>query len=533
MAIVAWINLASANQAKAGEVYPAEPKISVKTIYQIKKGDTLSEVAKRFYGSSSPAAYKALARWKSQVTHKKLWVFIGQKLEIPFPLVLLQERVNESPTTLSLKEAAFVSVWMLGKSLKEGGIKADIPDDLKEKIVSGINASEKSHHLNNSLAASVTFNEGVQGWTRIEVGTELSGKSSLIRLDNNYLVKATLASQCNNLYLEVSRSPKLAVFYPPPPKPPELISPPPFLRAERETAIAESKKETEYKWDWDSTFGGFDEYYTDGNHVSGWWQTSVLYPYDHFDVDGNEWSSGIAFATRNWSGRTGEPEPFHYKGDVDIWSFAERFRNQDWEIIGRLGLGERTDKGYLENQYGRFDSIQRTDLFNLYSSAEYNGRKDKRLFPKTRASVDIDLGFGEEKDDYWTDEWNGRQKLNNPYDSKDAYSFSLYSDILTLNDKKTVQVWGEFRSTCYEEQTRWGNGIKGGLNFFNGSFKIGPGYTAWNNNQADNWGWYWEANLYNLYHSIFGYKKVDQDFGPVDQKEKEKEILELLEGGLR
>ncbi|MBU2579926.1 LysM peptidoglycan-binding domain-containing protein [Patescibacteria group bacterium] len=287
---------------------------------------------------------------------------------------------------------------------------------------------------------------------------------------------------------------------PPPPAPPFADM------GELERAIAKIQQPKEYKWDWDSTWGAFDERYTDGNKVKGWWQSTTLYPVVLDDDEGNEWAFGLNYTTRNWKGKTGEEDPFRYKGDVDIWSLAGRFRDdsRDWEAISRVGLGNRKDKGFLVNEYGRYDMKQKTDILNIYNSVEYSGRTNEKWFSKTRGSMELEFGYNEKKEDHWEG-----QALGGEPDDKNAYNISLYSDIYSLNQKKSVQIWAEGRSTYYAEHYRLGNRIAGGLSFWNGSIKVGPGYTHWNSSHADSKGWYGEVSLYNLYHTIVGYPAGD------------------------
>ncbi|NQV00629.1 MAG: hypothetical protein HQ537_00695 [Parcubacteria group bacterium] len=531
MMFFASVNLASTSQA--GKIYTVvEPKITIKK-YKVVDKDTLSQICSRFYGNGRSSAYNALAAWGNQVTHEKLWVFVGQILEIPFPLILNQNEAGINPTILPIEETTKLTIKQLKQSLTQTDIQATIPNNLSKSIISGLKTSQKFHNLNNEIVAAVSFGKKAQGWTMINVKKELIGKSTSSTINKNFEIRATLPD-CNNLYLQLIRvsekklnAKRMLLRLPPPPPFP------PILKAEiQKVLLAEyAKIIAKYGWDWDSTGGYFKERYTDGNNVKGWWQSSVLYPFVSNDIEGNEWSFGLAYTIRDWSGETGEVNPFYYNGIVNIESLAGRFRDSDrnWEILGRVGLGQREDSGYLTNEWGRFDTEQETNIFNAYSSAEYS--ENKTWFSKIRVSGEVEIGLNEEKESYWTDQWDGRQKLDNQPDDKDRYEFALYSDVFTFDEDKNIQIWSEFRSTYYNEEYKWGNGIKGGLSFLNGSLKVGLGYTAWNQSNADSTGFYGEVNLYNLYHCAFGYPKrySDEDiFVPINQKEKEEEILEML-----
>lgn len=522
LVLFVMMNLASVSQA--GKVYEVvKPEVTIK-LYKVKKGDTLSKICKDFYGSVKPSTYKALANWKKQVIHKKLWVFVDQVLEIPSPLVLTQRRIGQNPTTIPIEKSAKLSVRQLKKSLKQANIQVDVSDGLSDEIVSGLENSQESHRLNGELAITASFDKKVQGWTEIDVDEDFYGKSTIIDINNDRSIRAVWAKeQCNNLYLQVIKEGKPKVFalsppppmYPPPPPPPMIFGE--LKIKETQEAIAQYKK-IQTRWDWDSTWGGFDERYDDGNHVRGWWQSSTIYPFISNDINGNEWALGINFTSRNWTGETGEDNPFHYLGDVDIWSLASRFRSRNWEILARAGLGERKDEGYLTNQWGRYDMNQETNISNFYSSAEYNGRKDKTWFSKIRVSGEIELDLNHKKQDFWTDSWDGRQPLNGEPDDKDSYGLALYTDILNLY-KKDVQLWGEVRTTYYREGPRWYNVGKLGLSFLDGSFKIGYGVgSVANKHEKDPkmgkintefHGLYAEVSLYNLWYNIFGYEEGD------------------------
>ena len=336
---------------------------------------------------------------------------------------------------------------------------------------------------------------------------------------------------CGNWALKEKENKTFALRPPPvPPVPP----PPPMIRMKiQQRVLLAQYQEYKWDWDWDSTLGGFDESYRDGNHVRGWWQTSTFYPLVIDDRDGNQWSFGLSNTMRKWKGATGEDNPFHYRGDVDIWSLAGRFRDTErkWEVLARAGIGQRKDVGYLTNKWGRYDAEQNVNLFSFYGSAENNERYNKVLFSKIRGSAEIELAYNQEKQDFWTDKWDGRQPRDGQIDDKTMYSGALYADILSFH-KKDIQLYGEARTAYYLEGYKWGNSIRGGLNFFNNSFKIGIGYTLWNSPHADSVGFYAETNLYNLYHRIFGYHddSASDRFGNIKQKEKESEILNLLGG---
>mgnify|MGYP006281321401 FL=1 len=306
---------------------------------------------------------------------------------------------------------------------------------------------------------------------------------------------------------------------PAPPKPPP---PPPIISAKLQMKLAEEYKATlDYKWDWDSTWGAFKEHYNDGNDVLGWWQTTVLYPLLFEDIEDGEWAFGLVYSSRSWNGETGDNPPFDYKGDVDLWALAGRYRDAEhnWEIIGRVGLGDRKDSGSLKNKWGRYNMEQDTDILSLYSSFEYQGREKEKWFDKTRFSLEAEFGFNEEKEDYWIDDY-GRTALNGQSDDKDAYNFSLYSHIYSFDRKDTMGIWGSFRETYYDEGYKLGTSLRGGLSFFNEAIRIGPGYTWWNKGNPDAEGFYGEVNIYNLYR---WFKKEQES--EANNKELKKDLL--------
>ncbi len=334
---------------------------------------------------------------------------------------------------------------------------------------------------------------------------------------------------CGNWAIKQKK--KIALLLPPPIPP---IPPPfPFFLADRLEIPAKVKK---HKWDWDSTWGGYSESYKDGNNVSGWWQSSTLYPVVFDDYDGNEWAFGLNYTARNWSGETGESNPFHYKGDADIWAIAGRFRDQkrNWEVLGRAGLGQRKDQGYLNNQFGQYSVEQKTDIMNFYSSAEYNGRANEKWFSKIRVSGEVEIDINHQKNDYWTDQWNGQQPLNGEPDNKGAYNLAVYADVFDIIGKD-LQVWSETRGTYYAENSKLGTGGKIGLSCFNGSFKIGAGYTDWKSSKGNtsSTGLYGEISLYNLYHQIFSKSKRSIPISVIDTEKAEQEIWNILKQKLK
>jgi len=537
------VDLASALQS--GEVYElVVPGVRVRK-YTVVRYDNLWRISKHFYGSATMKMCKTLAKWKNQVSHPKLWVFPGQTLEIPLPLIQKQERISQSPTTMSIEKTAELSVRQFKKNLTRVGTYIDMPKHLAKEIVIGVKQTRTVHSLNNELVTTVSFSKRIQSWTEVRTKERLEGKSAIIKIDEKYAMRATWArEQCNNLYLQLLKKAKkdkkvVRIFdFPPPPRvgllsllPPPLPPPlPPIIKKELRESLLAVYGEIGYRWDWDSTWGAFDEHYHDGNDVRGWWQTSVFYPAVFDDLDGNEWSFGIALSTRDWKGETGDADPFNYEGDMDFWSLVGRYRDPEHklEVVGRAGLGKRTDVGYSVNQFGRYDTTQWTDIFNFYTSTEYN--RDKSLFSKVRGSFELEKDIGHQKADFWTDQWSGRVAQNGPPDNKDAYHLSLYADVYSFDDAKTVQVWTEGRTSYYDEQERLWGGIKGGLSFFNSSFKVGAGAGLVKRSDFRTGfdGLYAEMSFYALYHEIFGYDDQYKGFRFVNQGASETEILRIL-----
>ncbi len=499
--ILASVCLASANQG--GKVHLVE------------KGDSIYKIAIHIFhipwGDVKPEA------------RKRNIISPGQKIALEELLDLTTIRVWREFNSNPFKKYIPDSQKQLGR-------------DIKGLQILGLTGKQAREVIRKHWAA-ISGKESDFKWDRIEKGDRfdkvLFGKFYIWR---NALVDWGNIAQAARIY-EVDG---IRVWYPvfcgnwslkamnPPPKPSLPPPPPPTVRGE--IAIAQYKAAKEkYQLDWDSSWGGFRERFTDGNRVHGFWQSSTIYPFVSKDSKGNEWSLGANYTTRNWWGKTGG-ERFSYRGDVDIGSLAGRFRDKDydWEIISRFGGGRRKDEGFLVNQWGRYNMSQSTDILNFYSSAEYNGRSERKWFSKLRASMELEFGFGEEKKDFWTDK-NGRKPLFGSPEQKDAYNFALTGDIFNFDRQKTVQIWGEYRSTYYQEGYKWGNSFRGGLSFLDEGVKIGAGYNIWDKTHPDSYGLYAEANFYHIYMWLTG--KLGNEIGRfkgIDQNEREAEILKLL-----
>ena len=522
--------------AQDGGTNVVKPEVRVAQ-YTVRSGDSLWRIVSRYYPGEqvTMGMCRALAGYKNQITHKKLWVFPDQVLQIPHPLVRVQNKINASPTTVSLARAIAESVDKLGKSLQEAQLKADVSDVIGLSILEGLKNSTANHNLKGEMAVTATFGQGVQGWTRINTKKDLSGKSAIVQLDNKYSLRAVYAEkQCNNLYFQLlagKRMAKLAVLPPPPIAPVflQVAMRPPGVSPQQLADYLDryQKFKNRYQIDWDSTWGIFDERFNDGNRVKGWWQTSALYLSVFEDDEGGQWSFGPHITTRRWQGETGDH--YWYEGDVDLYGLSGRYRDPErkWEDILRLSWGEREDRGGLANQWGSYDSTQNTDLFNVYASSEYNRPDDNRWFDKIRGSVELEFGYNGERDDYWTDEWNGRQRQHIPAAEKDTYSAAIYTDTFWADPKtKWLGVWNEGRYTYHSESHTHGLAGKIGLNFADGFVKVGIGAFTWSPDASDGWGYYAEISLYKGWTMLFGpwYEEEESDVGSAKFSKPEKQI---------
>lgn len=492
--------------------------------YLVKRGDSVYRIATKIF-------HIPWGDVKPEMRTENI-IYPGQKFALSDLLDLTKEKTWKNYNVKPFKKFSARSQKQLKRDKKGLEILRLNKQEIKEVMErhrKAVNGSQKGFRWDEIKTGdkfkSILFGNFLL-WRNVKV--DWGGKCQAARVYNLSGKEVWYPVTCGNWIVKKVKKKKFALRPPPiPPIPP----PPPICRVSIQKALLAQYQQ--YRWDWDSTWGGFREHYDDGNDVKGWWQTSVWYPIMFDDSDGNQWSFGLAYTTRRWKGETGEADPFHYKGYVDIGYLAGRFRDTErkWEVLARAGLGQRDDIGCLTNKWGRYDAEQESNLFSFYTSAEYNGRYEKMFFPKIRGSAEIELAYNEEKKDFWTDQWNGRQPRYGHADNKDMYSGALYADILNLYNKD-FQIWGEARTTYYPEGYKWGNSIRGGLNLFNDSFKIGIGYTLWNNPNPDSFGWYAETNLYNAYHRIFGYDddSIDARFQKIRQKEKEKEILNLLGG---
>ena len=510
------VNLASANQA--------EDKI-----YTVKKGDSIYKIATKVF-------HIPWGKVKTEARERNL-IFPNQKILLSDLLDINVKSIWEDFNRNPFKRFPVNSEKQLFRDIQGLRILGLTREQTEEITLIHIKALEKSQ-------------EGFR-WDVIGKGDRFSkmlfGEFYLLR---NVVVAWKGKKQAARVY---TLSNGIEVWYPincgnwamkekkvfalrPPPVPP-IPPPPPIIGRIQGILLAHYQK---YRWDWDSTWGGFDERYRDGNHVRGWWQSSTLYPILFEDFDGNQWAFGLNYTTRDWSGETGESNPFHYKGSSKIWSLAGRFRDQkrDWEVLGRAGLGQRKDEGYLNNEFGQYSMEQETDIINFYSSAEYNGRADEKWFSKIRVSGEVEVDMNHQKNDYWTDEWDGQQPLNGSPDPKDSYNLAIYTDIVNFN--KDFQIWGEGRETYYAENSKLGTGIRIGPSFLNGSIKIGVGYTDWQSSQGNtsSTGFYGEISFYNLYHRFFDQGKLKRNIplsvieqmqiDEIDTEKAEQEIWDIL-----
>jgi len=491
--------------------------------YLVKKGDSIYRIAVKVF-------HIPWGNVKSEM-RKKSMIHPGQQFALSDLLDLTEEKIWKKFNIKPFKKFPAGSKKQLErdkKGLKLLGLSKKEINEIIKKHKKALEGDRKGF-LWDVINTGDKFTKVLFGdfyiWRNVKVNSKGKWQGAWI-YETSSGIEVWYPRDCGNWALK--KKVKKVFALRPPPIPP--VPPPPLIGREKiqEILLAYYR---EYRWDWDFTWGGFDERYQDGNHVRGWWQTSTLYPVVFDDRDGNQWSFGLSNTIRRWKGRTGENDPFHYKGDVDIWALAGRFRDTErkWEILARAGIGQRKDVGYLTNKWGRYDAEQNVDLLNFYASAENNSRYNEMLLSKVRGSVEIELPYNQEKQEFWTDQWDGRQPRDGQPDDKSMYSGALYFDILNLY-KKDFQIWSEARTTYYPEGYKWGNSIRGGLNFFNDSFRIGYGYTFWNGPNSD--GWYAEVSPYQIWHRIFGYDddSADERFGGIKQKEKEAEILELLGG---
>jgi len=504
------VNLASANQA--GD-----------KIYVVKKGDSIYRIATKVF-------YIPWGKVRKEARERNS-IFPNQKIHLNDLLDINVKSVWKDFNRNPFKRFPAISEEQLYRDIQGLRILGLTREETEKIISTHIKALEKSQegfHWDtigeNDEFTKMLFGKEFYLWLNVVVGWK--GKKQAARvypLDDGRELWYPI--YCGNWAIKQKK--KIA-FLPPPPIPP-LPPPPPFFLAGGSEIPTKAKK---HKWDWDSTWGGFSEKYSDGNKVNGWWQSSTLYPILFEDFDGNQWAFGLNYTTRDWSGETGESDPFHYKGSANIWSLAGRFRDQkkDWEVLGRAGLGQRKDEGYLNNQWGQYSMEQETDIMNFYSSAEYNGRADEKWFSKIRVSGEVEVDMDHQKNDYWTDEWDGQQPLNGSPDPKDSYNLAIYTDIVNFN--RDFQIWGEARETYYSENSKLGTGVRIGPSFFNGSIKIGVGYTDWQSSKGStsSTGFYGEISFYNLYHRIFGYEDQEKKIIPlsIDQEKIEAETLELF-----
>jgi hypothetical protein len=190
-------------------------------VLTFKNAGTFSGLANHFYGNARPTTVKALALANAKVydktNPKSLWIFKGETIRIPEPLILSLTDSGSNPTKMTLVESANKSVPVLRNvAEKYLGINLAI-EKMVEGIVSGLKNSKSEYNLKGELVHTITFDREVQTMTLIE--TDVIGPSTVVSVSDDLQVRATHAKECNNLNIQILRPPK-------PPTTEEKVPPP-------------------------------------------------------------------------------------------------------------------------------------------------------------------------------------------------------------------------------------------------------------------------------------------------------------------
>jgi hypothetical protein len=473
-------------------------EIEVK-IYKVRAGDTLWGIHKRFYQTKpTPNRVQVLAEWKDQVPEPKK-MRVGQILEIPFPLVVEQDRVNVDPTTMTDDKALSLSVEQLQISIAEADLDIDVPKDVAVQLQEALQKTNVTMRLNGKKFAVATFNKSAQGWTKVTAQEELSGPATMIQINKEYFLRVIKADQCDNFYLQ------LLLFVPPPPQAPP---PPPKVgqvKLQRQLdriyqqAISKPKARLEV-----STGGTWQDYSDGAEDYSDWLYASLLFDTNRY-LGGKKLHVGPFYNYSGWDGEwndpTGsDPNTFHFEGDRQFYGPEARLTGTDREFTFRGGPVEQESEGHKTDQWGIYRESEEYEGWRVQAGIEDWSRFNKRILPKSKFMLGYTWQTDQETDASWTSNSGSTDIISKEADTIEGVDASLELD-LAKDRNQYVTLSTEFWGQALEDGDKVGK-VTPYIGFLGDSLKVGYQWTEADydtGHVSGNDGLSWQVHLYDLY----------------------------------
>lgn len=450
----------------------------IKRVVIDKKNPTISHTAKYLNPprKPTPGVCRAIADFNGIKDMNK--VKFGQVILIPSVLIHQQTRVGVNPTTVGQVRTIEMVLEQTNLSLREAGIEAEVDKSKASSISRDISESENVRILNGKLTAAATFATGVQGWTKVTAKDELSGPSTSLR-SGKYRINVTVAKQCNNGYSDIEKRRRILLPLP-------AIQPlPVFARPLPDGKVKIIKSEKPLRLvcldcvEFNNVDGAFRDEPVTGGVTKGWWTSTEWW----FDCHGN-WTNGIGFLSQNWSGKSGDADPYHYSGGVLMPAIMTRYTDERWQFVARYASGKREDSGGFENDYVKYRSNGKSEIDDYYFSLEERDLS-RKWFSKSRLALQF------QRSDEDTQQISNRMlsKLDGSdiplgdieAEDQDTMAATLTSDIYSFDAVRNYLLVGQVGAGHQDNYDNNSFALKGGMQFF-GGLKFLTGYT-WNDSE--------------------------------------------------
>lgn len=496
---------------------------ALKEKHVVKDGETISSIANKHYGKSTPKTWEALSVFNDIRQEKYNTVIIrkGKVLKIPKHLVLIQDKVGSNPTVVDTESGVRLAIREANIVIGNAGFDVRIDESMARDYAEQLARTGKEKSLKGRIAIAATYNNYAQQITLIDVDDELYGPYIRIYIDE-FAIDIIHAIQCNNVYITIARD-EDDDFVPTTPPIPQAVT---FLPTGKRVKVDFTPGRifsTECTPELNNADTAFHDRSVAGGTVDGFSTTTEL-----GCVQCGDHKPVLTFETRHWSGETNDSVDYGFSGDVVLFGVGDYYRvNDNWQWYGRVSSGERKDKGGFENEYVSYRSDGTSTVNNLFSSMEYID-EDERYLSKFKVAATIDLVDSESqtRHDYITDKYNNTvTELDiEPEDQNQGWLIAE-ADVLSFDDDGDTKLLVKAGAGHQKNLDNTSLVVGGGVQPFKG-VRLWTGWT-FNNKVADTW------NIWNLTVEPFMiYKWATEKISKTQEKEPDtgKEALERTQG---